>query len=142
MKLAELPNVEDIAALATAQLREAGLQELASYIGFPDEGSTPIYVATDIGIYVGTHGVDGRGKVQGTVTPWGEAAGARLVLAGFGNEYTTAVFRLGNPQIDESAHSTNTPEGFQAICELARTCLRLARGWQMPEPARDVAAEG
>ena len=139
MKLSEM-NELDVLGVRVGieeQLRASGQTELASVLVPEGSAGTGVYIATDVGFYVGTDTSSGRGKLEGELTPWGEVYGARMALAGFRNEYSTVLYRSTVPEVSVSASGAGS-DRFRALVDLANLAMRYARGW-MVTPSAEAA---
>ncbi len=135
MKLEELARDDQDLRIGIAKhLDFAGLKELHSYVSMSDDGMRTAYVATDAGLYVAeviSTGVR-AGTVKGTLTPWAEVVGTRIVFADF-RSLDTVLVTIAMPAFRESTQRADSTESLTALVEFATLCTQRQGRWAITD---------
>lgn len=131
MRLSELsraPGLPDVASRVLAQLNAAGLVDVAAYAVAGDADDLTVYIATDVGIYVGEYAArrefDGHRTVTGTVIPWSEVRGAGIAFSGFPSSGEGPIITVTIDHPEFSASERPAFESQKALADFARECMK------------------
>lgn len=136
MKLTDIADSLNTHEKVRAQLHALGLTELGTVPEYGEPGQPARYfIATGAGVLVVDVPMVAGAEPTGTLTPWAEVGGARLVSAGFVDTGLSITGRLGNPKFE--ARTTHGQGDPKPMVDFIKLCMKHEGSWATGAEPKD-----